>query len=61
MAEEEHNCGRCGEPMSYCGYQHYWGCTNPDCPPGRRRFPFNLAEEMIKLEQEQNRNNRGLL
>jgi len=56
--EEIPECIRCGDKMEYCGYQHYWGCTNPDCPPGRRRFPFNLAEEMIKLEKESKKKKR---
>lgn len=57
--EEIPECIRCGEPMKYCGYQHYWGCTNPDCPPGRSRFPFNLAEEMLQLEQESKNKKRS--
>ena len=46
-------CIQCGEPMSYCGYQYYWGCTNPNCPPGRSEFPFNwMREELLKKRKE---------
>ena len=50
--EEIQECIRCGTPQEYNGYLHFWYCPNPDCPPGRSRFPFNLAEEMLKLEKE---------
>ena len=50
--EEIPECIRCGKPQEYNPYQNFWYCPDPDCPPGRSRFPFNLAEEMIKLEQE---------
>jgi hypothetical protein len=50
--EEIPNCIRCGTPQEYNPYQNFWYCTDPDCPPGRSRFPFNLAEELLKLEKE---------
>ena len=53
MSEEEiPECVRCGKSQEYNPYQNFWYCPDPDCPPERSRFPFNLAEEMIKLEQE---------
>lgn len=50
--EEIPECIRCGKLEEYNPYQNFWYCPDPDCPPRRSRFPFNLAEEMIKLEQE---------
>ena len=50
--EEIPECIRCGKPQEYNPYQNFLYCPDPDCPPGRSRFPFNLAEEMLKLEKK---------
>ena len=50
--EEKPNYIRCGKPQEYNPHQNFWYCPDPDCPPGSSRFPFNIAEEMLKLEQE---------
>lgn len=50
MTEEIPECIRCGKPMEYCGQQHYWGCTNPNCPPERSEFPFNWFREELQKQ-----------
>jgi len=56
--EDKPTCIRCGKLHEYNAYQNFWYCPDPDCPPGRSRFPFNLAEEMIKIERQKKRNKK---